>query len=180
MPAAPWKHPASSRVIKKQKGEGFSRCGMDFPERIFFVTSVTAQRKHLFPNESAAKLFLDTMFSYRDRGIFQLYEFVVMPDHVHLMIEPKATVALERAMQFIKGGYSHRYMKETGSKTEIWERSFTNHRIRDWDDYESHKRYVHLNPVRAGLTQSPLDYPYSSARAEFPVDAAPQRLKPVA
>ena len=35
-------------------------------------------------------------------------------------------------MQFIEGGYSHRYMKETGSRVEIWERSFTNHRIHDW------------------------------------------------
>jgi len=153
---------------------------MNFPERIFFITTATAQRKPLFRYERAAKLFLDTMFGYRDRGIFQLYEFVVMPDHVHLILSPKTTVSLERAMQFIKGGYSHRYMKETGSKIEIWERSFTNHRIRDWDDYEKHRRYLHLNPVKAGLAQSPADYPYSSARGEFPVDAGPQRLKPVA
>src|SRR5690242_9504483 len=112
---------------------------MDFPERIFFITTVTAQRKQLFRFERAAKLFLDTMFGYRDREIFQLYEFVVMPDHVHLILAPKATIALERAMQFIKGGYSHRYMKETGSRIDIWERSFTNHRIRDWDDYETHR-----------------------------------------
>ena len=120
------------------------------------------------------------MFGYRDRGVLLLYEFVVMPDHVHLILEPKATVALERAMQFIKSGYSHRYMKETGSRIEIWERSFTNHRIRDWDDYDNHKCYIHLNPVRAGLAPSALDYPYSSACAGFPLDAAPQRLKPVA
>jgi putative transposase len=65
------------------------------------------------------------MFDYRDREIFQLYEFVVMPDHVHLLLAPKATASLERTMQFIKGGYSHRYRKETGPRMEIWERSFT-------------------------------------------------------
>jgi putative transposase len=149
MPAVPWKHSAFSRVIAKHKGDGFSRW-MDFPERIFFITTVTAQRKQLFRCERTAKLFLDTMFGYRDRGIFELYEFVVMPDHVHLILAPKTTVALERAMQFIKGGYSHRYMKEIGSRIEIWERSFTNHRILDWDDYEKPKRYIHLNPVRLG------------------------------
>ncbi|HSS97953.1 MAG TPA: transposase, partial [Terriglobales bacterium] len=157
---------------------GFSRCGMNFPDRIFFITTVTAQRKPLFRCERTAKLFLDTMFGYRDREIFQLYEFVVMPDHIHLILEPKTTVALERAMQFIKGGYSHRYMKETGSRAEIWERGFTNHRIRDWNDHANHKRYIHQNPVRAGLVQSPVDYPYSSAQSGFPIDAAPQRLKP--
>ena len=153
---------------------------MDFPERIFFITTVTAQRKPLFRYERSAKLFLDTLFGYRDRGIFQLHEFVVMPDHVHFILAPKLTTSLERAMQFIKGGYSHRYMKETGSRTEIWERSFTNHRIRDGDDYDQHRRYIHLNPVRAGLCQVPQDYPYSSTWPGFSLDAAPQRLKPVA
>jgi putative transposase len=153
---------------------------MDLPERIFFVTTVTAERKPLFRYERSAKMFLDTLFGYRDRGVFQLYEFVVMPDHVHLIIAPKSTVALERAMQFIKGGYSHRYMKETESRIEIWERSFTNHRIRDWEDYEKHRRYIHLNPVRAGLAQLLHDYPYSSAHSGFLLDPAPPRLKPVA
>ncbi len=117
---------------------------------------------------------------YRERGIFQLYEFVVMPDHLHLLIAPKPTIALERAMQFIKGGFSHRFMKETGSKMEIWERSFTNHRVRDESDYEQHRRYIHLNPVRAGFVETPRDYPYSSAHAGFSLDEAPRRLKPVA
>jgi putative transposase len=173
--------PGFSRAnIVRGKEGGFSRCGMDFLERIFFITTVAAQRRLFFSCERAAKLFLETLFAYRDREIFQLHEFVVMPDHVHLLFTPKATIALERAMQFIKGGYSHRYMKETGSMAEIWERSFTNHRIRDWQDYEKHRRYIHLNPVRAGLCQLPQDYPYSSAHPGFSLDAAPQRLKPVA
>jgi putative transposase len=83
-------------------------------------------------------------------------------------------------MQFVKGGFSHRFKKETSSRTEVWQRSFTNHRIRDSADFEKHRRYIHLNPVRAGMVEAPKDYPYSSARAGFVVDEAPQRLKPVA
>jgi putative transposase len=123
---------------------------------------------------------LDTMFNYRDRGIFELYEFVVMPDHIHLLLAPKAGVALERAMQFFKGGFSHRFMKETGSRMEIWQKSFTNHRIRDLADFEKHRRYIHMNPVRAGLVEFPKYYPFSSAHPGFVVEGAPQRLKPVA
>jgi len=152
----------------------------NFAERTFFVTSVTWERRPIFHSERAARLFLDTLFRYRDRGIFQLYEFVIMPDHIHLVLAPKPTVALERTMQFIKGGYSHRFMKETGSRMEIWERSFTNHRVRDESDYEKHRGYLHLNPVRAGLVKLPEDYPYSSAHSGFRLDVAPQRLKPVA
>jgi len=83
-------------------------------------------------------------------------------------------------MQFIKGGYSHRFMKETGSRMEIWERSFTNHRIRDAFDYEQHRSYIRSNPVRARLVEKPQDYPHSSAYPGFSLDDAPQRLKPVA
>jgi REP-associated tyrosine transposase len=151
-----------------------------YSERTFFVTSVTWERRPLFRSERAAALFLNTLFKYRDRGVFQLYEFVLMPDHFHLLPAPKPTLALERAMQFIKGGYSHRFMKETGSRMEIWERSFTNHRVRDEADYEKHRVYIQLNPVRAGLVTRPQDYPYSSAHEGFTLDEAPQRLKPVA
>jgi len=150
-----------------------------FSARTFFVTSVTWERRPLFRSDRAAGLFLATLFGNRDRGFFQVYEFVVMPDHIHLLLFPKATVALERAMQFIKGGYSHRFMKETGSRMEIWERSFTNHRIRDAADYEKHRSYILQNPVRAGLVELPQDYPYSSAHAGFSLDEAPQRLKPL-
>jgi putative transposase len=159
----------------------FSRCGMDnLADRTFFVTSVTWQRRPLFRSERAATIFIETLFGYRERAIFQLYEFVLMPDHIHLLLAPKPTIALERAMQFIKGGYSHRFMKETGSRMEIWERSFTNHRVRDAADYEQHRSYIHLNPVRARLAQRSQDYRYSSAHNGFSLDEAPQRLKPVA
>jgi putative transposase len=166
--------------MAKEKA-AFSRCGMDeLADRTFFVTSVTWERRPLFRSERAATLFAETLFGYRDRGVFQLYEFVLMPDHIHLLLAPKPTIALERAMQFIKGGYSHRFMKETGSRMEIWERSFTNHRVRDAFDYEKHRRYILMNPVRARLVEGPQDYPYSSAHPGFSLDEAPQRLKPVA
>jgi len=151
-----------------------------FSDRTFFVTSVTWERRPIFRSDRAAKLFLDTLFKYRDQGTYQLYEFVVMPDHIHLLLAPKPTLALERAMQFIKGGYSHRFMKETGSRMEIWERSFTNHRVRDACDYEKHRLYIHINPVRAGLVEYPQNYSYSSAHPGFVLDKVPQRLKPVA
>jgi putative transposase len=63
---------------------------------------------------------------------------------------------------------------------EIWQRSFTNHRIRDGADFEKYRRNIHLNPVPARLVEYPKDYPYSSAHPGLVVDGAPQRLKPVA
>ena len=142
-------------------------------DRTFFITTVTAQRLPIFRRDATAKLFVETLEHYRDEGKFLLHEFVVMPDHVHLLITPAPEVSLERAMQFIKGGFSFRLKK--GS---IWQASFTNHRIGDWDDYEQHREYVRMNPVRARLAKRAEEYPYSSASGRVGLDPVPQGLKP--
>ena len=77
-------------------------------------------------------------------------------------------------MQFIKGGFSYR-LKDRGS---VWQPSFTNHRIRDWEDYEQHREYIRMNPVRARLAGRPEEYPYSSAAGTLRMDPVPQGLKP--
>jgi putative transposase len=56
---------------------------------------------------------------------------------------------------------------------EIWQRGFENHRIRDEEDYERHRRYIHMNPVQAGLVKNAADYTYSSANPRFVVDPPP-------
>src|SRR5215813_1852053 len=115
------------------------------------------------------------MFGYRAQGKFLLHEFVVMPDHAHLILTPDIKIPLERAVQFIKGGFSHRCAKESVFQGEIWQRGFTDHRIRDDADYERHREYIHMNPVRAGLVAKAQDYPYSSANPRFKLDALPHQ-----
>jgi putative transposase len=83
-----------------------------------------------------------------------------MPDHIHLLLTPQE-IALERAMQLIKGGFSHRL--KVPSKFPVWQRGFTDHRIRDRQDFFQHRVYIRDNPVRSRLCQLPEDYPYSSA-----------------
>jgi putative transposase len=142
-------------------------------DRTFFITTVTAQRKPLFRYESNAKLLLQTILDYRAQKKYLLHEFVIMPDHLHLLITPSDNLSLERAVQFIKGGFSFRLK----SNLTIWQESFTNHRIRNEEDLERHREYIRLNPVRAGLMGRPEEYPYSSAA--FPgLDAVPPGLKP--
>lgn len=142
-------------------------------ERVFFTTTVTAQRLPVFRRETNANLFLETLVHYRDEGKFLLHEFVVMPDHVHLLITPTDEISLERAMQFVKGGFSFRLKK--GS---IWQAGFTNHRVEDLEDYARHREYIWLNPVRARLVQRAEQYPYSSAAGRLRLDPVPQGLKP--
>jgi putative transposase len=83
-------------------------------------------------------------------------------------------------MQFVKGGFSHRAGQRLGPSLGIWARGYVDHRIRDMQDYESHRDYIHHNPVRRGLASSPEQYLYSSANPKFRLDAVPQGLKPAA
>ncbi len=142
-------------------------------DRTFFVTTVTAARRPIFRRESSANLLIETLTHYRDERKYLLHEFVIMPDHTHLLLTPALEISLERAMQFIKGGFSFRL--HAGS---IWQTSFTNHRVRDFEDYEKHREYIWMNPVRARLVTRAEEYPYSSARGKVRLDPMPQGLKP--
>jgi putative transposase len=125
-----------------------------------------------------ARLLLDVLQINRRGGRFLLHEFVIMPNHFHLLITPASKVSLEKALQYIKGGLSYRAKKELDMNFEIWEPSFTNHRIRDKEDYERHRTYIHQNPVKARLVEKPELFEYSSAFPAADVDAAPLGFKP--
>jgi len=146
------------------------------PGCTYFVTSQTWQRRALFRNESWADLFLETLHTYRGRA-YQLHEYVLMPEHFHILITP--SVSLERAGQFIKGGFSFRVKKELHSSMEIWQVGFSDHRIRDVQDYRIHIDYIHRNPVGRKLVESAAEYPYCSAFPGTQKDEVPQWLKPL-
>ena len=143
----------------------------------YMITSRTWGSRTLFSREVWAKLLIDTLYHYRGPA-YLLHEFVVMPDHIHVILTPKTS--LEKAVQFIKGGFSYRAKKELGSNMEVWQRGFSDHRIRDWNDYRVHQIYVQQNPARKHLCERAEDYPYSSARPGFDLDPVPQGLKPLA
>ncbi|MFZ3211886.1 MAG: transposase [Terriglobales bacterium] len=140
--------------------------------RTFFVTAVTWQRRLILQSDALARELISALYDYRAADRFALHEFVIMPDHVHLLLTPAPTLTLERAMQFIKGGFSYRVGK-TRPNLMVWEKSFTNHRIRDERDYQQHREYIHQNPVRRHLAQDASEFPYSSAHAGFELDPSP-------
>ena len=147
------------------------------PPGTYFVTFETWQRSRLFVVEAYVRLFLKTLYGYRRQGKFQLHAFVVMPEHVHLLLTPANGITLERAVQLIKGRYSHAFGLEF-RRGEVWQRGFTDHRIRDAEDFASHRDYIHQNPVKRGLVRVPprigIPQPTLASNSTSP----PQRLKP--
>jgi putative transposase len=140
-----------------------------------FVTTSTWGHRALFQADRMALLFIHTLYHYRGERKLLIHEFVVMPDHFHLIMTLTA-IGVEKAMQFIKGGFSYRVKKELGLNCEIWERGYIDDRIRDANDYLHHVGYTRLNPVKAGMTITTEEYPYSSAHSGFDLDPCPARL----
>jgi putative transposase len=129
----------------------------------YFITTSTHNRRRIFQIKRNAELLLETINHYR--GGYLLHAYVVMPDHIHLLITP-TDITLERSMQLIKGGFSHRL----ASKFPVWQRGFTDHRIRDDADYATRLLYLHHNPVKSRLSDTPETYPFSSANPKLHLD----------
>ena len=144
----------------------------------YFVTSSTFDKRQLFQSPRYAELLLTVISEKRDSGKLHVHEYVIMPDHFHLLMTPAAGLTLERVMQLIKGSYSFRIKKEYGFGAEVWQTSFYDRRVRDAEEYERFRVYIHMNPVRRGIAARSEDYRFTSAGNILRLDPVPQRLKP--
>ena len=131
--------------------------------RTFFATTKTSQGRPLLQSERNATLMIDVLRSYVAAGKFRLHDFVVMPDHVHVLLTVGADMTIEKAMQFIKGGFSYRLKKECGYLGEVWQRCFSEVRVESRESFLKHRQYLAANPVKAGLVDSAEKYPYCFA-----------------
>ncbi len=143
----------------------------------YFITASAYMHQHLFQRTETAELLLTTIFRNRDAGEFLVHEFVIMPNHMHLLLSVDHDRTVGKAMQLIKGGFS-RAMGLAGLKLKaIWQPSYYEHRVRDAVEYERMRNYIRQNPVRRGLAVKAGDYPYSSANTSWQLDEVPDRLK---
>jgi putative transposase len=140
--------------------------------RTYFITTSTANRRRLFQVEASAQLLVDVLMEQRAKNRFELHDFVLMPDHLHAILTPAPDVSLEKAVQFIKGNFSHRVK----SKLPVWTPSFKETQIRNSEGFESFRHYIHQNPVRATRAAIAEAFPSSSAGRQHLVDPAPEHL----
>jgi putative transposase len=122
----------------------------------------------------------------RTRHPFAIHGWVVLPDHLHCVIElPAGDADFATRWRLIKGGFSkalartERLSKVRDARGErgIWQRRYWEHLIRDEADYRAHMDYVHINPVKHGLVERVVDWPYSTfhrlvKRGVYPSDWA--------
>jgi putative transposase len=88
-------------------------------------------------------------------------------------------MTIERAVQFIKGGFAFQAGRGFGMRPPIWQKGFYDVRVWNSQQYDRTREYIHNNPVKRRLVIEPGLYPYSSAYGGFELDPVPQGLKPV-
>ena len=137
---------------------------------VYFATTDTWERRAVFINTSLANIVVEQIAACRDRGFYKLHAFVLMPDHLHVLITRSDETSIENAMRMIKGGSAHQMGIERPQQFPIWHRGFHDRWIRDAEQFWNAKSYIEQNPVKARLAEKPEDYPWSSAIGKIVLD----------
>jgi putative transposase len=114
-------------------------------ERTFFVTSSTLGKRALLQSDRAARLFIDVLYHYREFRKYLLHEFVVMPEHFHVLITVGADITVEKATQLMKGGFAFRAGREFGFQAPFWQKGFSEVRVNEAAAFLEIRRYIHEN-----------------------------------
>ena len=116
-------------------------------------------------------LLRDTVRSVRRRHPFTIHGWVVLPDHLHCVIElPQNDADFATRWRLIKMDFSkalprtERLSEVRARRGErgIWQRRYWEHLIRDEADFRAHMDYVHINPMKHGLVKRVADWPHST------------------
>ena len=128
--------------------------------QIYLVTAVTHDREPLFHDFALGRIVVQALRFEEQRGQVLSLAFVVMPDHVHWLLELRKSAQLNSVMHAVKG-YSGRHINAARGTflQRIWQAGFHDHAIRREEDLRSVARYMVANPVRAGLVRKVGDYP---------------------
>lgn len=116
--------------------------------------------RRLLQSERNAGLLIDVLRSLVAERKFELHDFVIMPDHLHLLLTVYNEMTIEKAMQFVKGRYSYRLKHEFEYLGEVWQRGFSEVQVMNRENFEAHREYIAQNPVKAGLAGSAEEFPF--------------------
>lgn len=128
----------------------------------YFVTVNAFNKRNIFKLDRFKMLYLETLDYCRKKFKFQLFGFVIMRDHIHLLLTPPGKYTISDVMHHVNGVFANKYNKITKNSGRVIQRKFWEHIIRNKNDFEEKLNYIHNNPVRAGLVKNLEDWKYSS------------------
>ena len=124
------------------------------------ITFVTQSREQLFLDLYSARMIITSMMNSK---LAETLCFVVMPDHVHWLIQLRAGGKLSTVLRGVKSSSSRRINRYLNRSGPIWQDGYHDHALRRDENIRSAARYIVANPLRANLVKSVAQYPHWDA-----------------
>jgi putative transposase len=132
---------------------------------IYFITTITRRRSKILVEYH--DLFWDSLLKFKKTIDFDIVAYVILPDHVHLIIDPRGGNPSDIMMR-VKFSFSKKVRFESSQHSNaVWQSRFWDHMIRDQGDLNRHIDYIHYNPVKHGYVTSPFEWEHSSIHEFF-------------
>jgi putative transposase len=130
---------------------------------LYHVTSRTNDKIRVFGCKPGRKIMLAVLKDAKQRYEFELFNFCIMPTHIHLLIKPGSKGSLSQIMHWIKTHSAKRWNQFHGSIGHVWGNRFFMRPVQDERDYFLIMDYIDKNPVKAGLVSHANEWEPSGA-----------------
>jgi putative transposase len=141
----------------KPHGKDLRKGRVSLPGQVYHVITVTLDRKPVFADLRPARVLINALREAQARGEATALAFVVMPDHLHWLLQLEAVASLSNVVSAIKAVTAH------GLGGRVWQSGFHDHALRQEEDLAKLARYIVANPLRAGLVERVGDYSHWDA-----------------
>jgi len=131
--------------------------------QLYLLTTVTSDRMPWFRDFRLARMAIAEMRRIEGEGRLTSMAWVLMPDHLHWLVQLGDQASLSDAVKAFKGRVGQRINATLGRQGAVWQKSFHDRALRSEDDLHEAARYIVANPLRAGLVQRLGDYPHWDA-----------------
>lgn len=134
------------------------------PESFYHVTARGNNRGEIFCEDGDYARYLELLLEAWRRFRVEVHAYCLMPNHLHLLLSPRES-CLSAMIDYLHGEYARTFNFEHQRTGHLFQGRFHSRVVADERYLHEVGRYIHMNPVRAGLVQRPEDYPWSSFRA---------------
>ena len=142
------------------------RARIKVPNQTYSVVTRINNSEYHFSNKAVSEAYLGHLKEIKKNLKFKLFAFVIMSTHVHLLIQPNDEIAdISLIMQHINGKFSQKFNGYHKRKGHFWMQRFASKIVERGAYLANTIIYFILNPVKAGITNNPLKYTYSSVHA---------------
>jgi putative transposase len=142
---------------EKPHGKNLRKGRVSLPNHAYLVTIVTAHREPFFTSFTEARIAVQCFHDKNVARHGQTLAFVIMPDHVHWLLQLEENGSLSETVRVYKAKAS------LILRQKIWQRGFYDRALRDEDDLRDIARYIIANPLRSGLARKVGEYPHWDA-----------------